>query len=177
VPDIFISHASEDKESIARPLAEALKNRGCNVWFDETTLRLGDSLRREIDRGLAACHFGVVILSPAFFSKEWPQRELDGLVGREVTERSKRVLPVWHNVSAEDVARYSPTLADRLGISTERGLDAVVRAVLDATASDNSSPARDRPLPLASPKRVNLAIRIALPLLVVLTVVAAAIWF
>jgi hypothetical protein len=43
--DVFVSHASEDKEGFVRPLAEALKDRGLRVWFDEFTLRVGDSLR------------------------------------------------------------------------------------------------------------------------------------
>jgi hypothetical protein len=47
--------------------------------FDEFTLSVGDRLRRSIDRGLANCRYGIVILSPMFFGKEWPQRELDGL--------------------------------------------------------------------------------------------------
>jgi hypothetical protein len=51
--DVFISHASEDKEGIVRPLANALKNEGLRVWYDEFELKIGDSLRRKIDRGLA----------------------------------------------------------------------------------------------------------------------------
>jgi hypothetical protein len=67
--DIFLSHASEDKTPIARPLYMALRKAGVNVWFDEAELTLGDSLRRKIDDGLAHCRFGVVILSPNFFAR------------------------------------------------------------------------------------------------------------
>ena len=74
--DVFISHASDDKVDIARPLAECLQRKGLRVWFDDFELTLGDSLRRCIDRGLTISSFGVVILSPAFFSKEWPKKEL-----------------------------------------------------------------------------------------------------
>ncbi len=62
--DLFLSHASEDKDVIARPLYEALIAEGISVWFDEAVLELGDSLRRKIDEGLAKCRYGVVILSP-----------------------------------------------------------------------------------------------------------------
>lgn len=85
VPDFFISHASEDKEAVARPLADELKARGFRVWLDEFELRLGDSLRAKIDEGLRVSRFGVVILSPAFFSKRWPQQELNGLAAREMS--------------------------------------------------------------------------------------------
>jgi hypothetical protein len=76
--DVFICHASEDKADVARPLAEALRNEGINVWLDEFQMRVGDSLRRKIDEGLRNSAYGVVILSPSFFLKQWPQWELDG---------------------------------------------------------------------------------------------------
>ena len=115
--DAFISHASEDKEEFVRPLAEALTDLGSRVWYDEFALRVGDSLRRSIDRGLSDSRFGIVVLSPSFFEKNWPQYELDGLVAKELEGR-KVVLPLWHRVSKDDVLRYSPTLADRVAIST-----------------------------------------------------------
>ena len=127
--DVFISHAWEDKESFARPLAKALEAKGLRVWFDEFTLRVGDKLRRSIDHGLANSRYGVVILSPYFFGKEWPQKELDGLVQRESTGE-KVVLPVWHNISDEQIKGYSPTLADRIAVSSERGLEHVVSELL-----------------------------------------------
>lgn len=116
--DVFICHASEDKDLVVRPLAEELRQRGLRVWYDEFELRIGDSLRRKIDLGLAQCRFGIVVLSPAFFEKEWPQRELDGLVSRETAQGSQMILPIWHNVSREDVLTYSPPLADKLARST-----------------------------------------------------------
>jgi len=128
--DVFISHASEDKESFAHPLAVALRERGLRVWYDIFTLRLGDSLRASIDRGLAQSTFGVVVLSHHFFAKDWPQRELNGLVAIEVGGR-KAILPVWHGVTRDDVARYSPTLADKKAVSTSEGLDRIVEEIID----------------------------------------------
>src|ERR1700679_1154193 len=96
--DVFICHASDDKTEVGRPLAEALIASGCKVWYDEITLKIGDSLRRKIDEGLARSRYGIVVLSPAFFSKEWPKYELDGLVAREMSDAMKVILPVWHNV-------------------------------------------------------------------------------
>ncbi len=98
-----------------RPLVLELERHGAHVWFDEYTLRVGDSLRRSIDRGVAECRYGVVVLSPAFFSKNWPQYELDGLVTREMDGR-KVILPIWYGVSKREVARYSPTLADKVAL-------------------------------------------------------------
>jgi len=116
--DAFISHASEDKDEVARPLAEALRELGYSIWYDEFALKVGDSLRQEIDQGLAQSRFGVVVLSPSFFAKKWPQNELDGLVAKEITVGGKVILPIWHKVSKDEVMRYSPTLAGKFGLST-----------------------------------------------------------
>lgn len=116
--DVFIAHASEDKDELARPLAAMLRQRGLIVWYDEFTLSVGDSLRRSIDKGLSSSRFGVVILSPNFFQKEWPQAELDGLAAKERSLGTKVVLPIWHRVSKDDVLSRSPTLADRVALNT-----------------------------------------------------------
>lgn len=133
--DIFISHASEDKEAIAKPIALALTRCGLRVWFDEQQLRIGDSLRRKIDEGLAESQFGVVILSQKFFAKEWAQKELDALISREEDD-NKVILPIWHGISRTEVASYSPLLAAKLAIQTSTGIDKVVEAILRAIFHD-----------------------------------------
>lgn len=105
--DVFICHASEDKEPFVRELAEALRAEGLKVWYDDFTLTIGDSLRRSIDRGLASSNYGLVVLSPHFFAKDWTQRELDGLTALEIAGR-KVILPVWHNIDVDEVRRRSP---------------------------------------------------------------------
>lgn len=115
--DVFISHASEDKEAIAEPLAVELRTRGLKVWLDKTELRIGDSLRRKIDYGLAHSTFGVVILSKSFFAKGWPQYELDGIVGMSVNG-DQRMLPIWHEISRDEIARQSPSLVDKIARNT-----------------------------------------------------------
>ncbi|WP_027142540.1 DUF1883 domain-containing protein [Mesorhizobium sp. WSM3626] len=115
--DVFISHASEDKEEIVRELATAIRSRGLKVWYDEFELRIGDSLRRKIDHGLANSRVGLVILSEAFFKKGWTNYELDGIVSRSVNGE-QQLLPIWHKVSKADVMRFSPSLVDKVARST-----------------------------------------------------------
>lgn len=115
--DLFISHATEDKDGIVRDLVAALEQRGVEVWYDETQLRIGDSLRQRIDAGLARSRFGLVVVSHAFFAKNWPQYELDGLVSLEMAGR-QRILPVWHEITKDEVLDYSPSLADKVALST-----------------------------------------------------------
>ena len=118
--DVFISHASEDKAAIARPLAESLAVLGVRVWLDAFELRPGDSLRDGIDRGLQHSHLGVVVLSPAFFKKRWTRMELGAM-----TAVGKRILPIWHNVSSDNVSAASPLLADIVALSSSIGISEV----------------------------------------------------
>lgn len=129
--DAFICHASEDKEVVVEPLVAALTTRGLRIWYDRTALTIGDSLRRKIDEGLAKSRFGIVILSHAFFRKEWPQRELDGLAQKE-TPGQKVILPVWHGVTHADVAQYSLPLADRIAGTIERGIESLADELFQA---------------------------------------------
>jgi predicted ATPase len=128
--DVFISHASEDKEAVARPLAEALKADKWEVWLDEDMLQIGDRLSTTIGAGLAGCRYGVVVLSPSFFRKAWPKRELETLIARETADGHDLLLPVWHGVTANDIEAFSELLADRKGIPTSGGLDPVIAAIL-----------------------------------------------
>jgi hypothetical protein len=92
-------------------------------------LKLGDSLRQSIEKGLARSRYGVVILSRHFFEKHWPAQELNGLATREVNER-KVILPIWHGVVFDDVRQFSPMLADRFAVSTDKGLAHVLEQIL-----------------------------------------------
>jgi len=121
---LFISHASEDKVSFVEPLVDELKNRGFEVWYDKYELTVGDSLLKKIGQGLNESDFGVVVLSPDFFKKKWPQTELDGLFALETTER-KVILPVWKDVTEEEVKRFSPPLAGKLGSLASKGVGEV----------------------------------------------------
>jgi len=143
--EVFISHASEDKDAVARPLANHLSALGVKVWLDESELFLGDSLRTKIDAGLAKSRFGAVILSPSFFAKNWTKAELDGLIARE-SDGLKVVLPVWHNVNRDEVQSHSPMLAGRLAASTDNGLANVAKAILAAIEGQGPRDRRSRPI-------------------------------
>ena len=128
--DIFISHASEDKDEFVRPLAENLKARGLLVWYDEFTLRLGDSLAGSIGKGLTNSSFGLVVLSPNFFAKKWPQRELAALIAREDIA-DKVIIPIWHKVAKRDIISHEPLLADKVAANSAEGIEAVAQRILE----------------------------------------------
>ncbi len=124
VHDAFICHAHADKVAVARPLAKALTSLGFDVWYDEWSLEVGDSLRAQIDEGLRTSRYGIVIISPSLFERDWPQKELDGLAARE-SSGVKVILPVWHEIDLEGVAARSPLLAGRMAARTSKGISAV----------------------------------------------------
>ena len=131
--DVFISHAFEDK-IFARNLSDGLVSNGLRVWFDEFELKIGDSLRRKIDFGLSNSRFGIVVLSPNFFAKNWTQKELGALVAREM-DGTDIILPIWHNISIDEIRKRSPILADKFGISSEVRMDEMIIQILDKVRS------------------------------------------
>lgn len=136
--DVFISHASEDKDELVRPLANALISKGLDVWFDEMTLRIGDSLRQKIDKGLANSRVGLVILSPSFIKKGWTNYELDGIVTRSVSNEQV-LLPIWHNITKQQVVDYSPSLADKVARSTvTHTIDEIAQEISELLRSTQS---------------------------------------
>ena len=133
--DVFISHASEDKDKVVRPLAHALSDGGLKVWYDEFELRIGDSLRRKIDTGLSRSRFGVVVLSRSFFSKGWTNYELDGLVTRSVTGE-QILLPIWHDITKQELMEFSPSLADKVARSTAtHTIEEIAREIIDVISN------------------------------------------
>ena len=115
--DVFISHASEDKEEVVRPLAIALQAKGVRVWYDEFEMKIGDSLRRKIDQGLANSRFGIVVISRSFIKKGWTNYELDGIMTKAISGQQV-LLPIWHDITKQEVIDYSPSLADKVARST-----------------------------------------------------------
>ena len=80
-------------------------------------MKIGDSLRRKIDAGLARSNFGIVVISRDFIKKEWTNYELDGLITRAVSGE-QQLLPIWHNITKQEVVDYSPSLADKVARNT-----------------------------------------------------------
>ena len=127
-PLAFISHDSRDKDEVVRELAQELSRLMCPVWYDEYSLRVGASLRQSIEAGLKETKNCIVVLSPNFLSNEgWGKAEFDSVFTREIVEKKNVMLPVWHNVTVEQVYEYSPRLADKVGLNTNIGIKELAR--------------------------------------------------
>ena len=155
---MFICHATEDKEDVAAPLADGLIGRGISVWYDDYEMEVGDSLTERIDDGIARCRFGLVILSRSFFAKAWPQSELRGLEMRMI-DGEVELLPIWHEISRDEVQAFSARLADKVALPTSKhGIEEIAEKIAGKVApvvADNLTPSapgvRAAPLPLARP--------------------------
>jgi hypothetical protein len=117
--DVFISHAWEDKESFADEFVDELRNHGVRVWYDTSQIKWGDSMRQKIDEGLRKSKFGIAILSPNYIAegKYWTKAEFDGLFQME-SINGKTLLPIWHNLTKQQVMEFSPIVANKKAMTT-----------------------------------------------------------
>ena len=117
--DFFISHAHEDKETFVDEFVNELKKLGIKVWYDSDEIMLGSSTRQKIDEGLKHSKYGIVVLSPDYIKegKYWTHKELNGLFAKESIYEDV-IIPIWHNLSKQEVINYSPLIADKTAALT-----------------------------------------------------------
>jgi TIR domain len=127
----FVCHVTADKKAVVTPLGKELQKFGVNVWLDEFILKVGDSLRQKIDEGLSKSRYGVVVFSPSFFQKKWPQAELDGLFAREMGGKRKVILPIRHQISIEELIEKVPLLAGKCVLDSSKGVSAIARKLVE----------------------------------------------
>jgi len=122
--DVFLCHAWDDRQGVAKDLHDLLEARGVSVWFSEKDVGLGTSLLREIDKGLAKSRVGIVLVTPALLNRlraeSIADKELSVLLARDL------LVPIVHNTTYEALRDVSPMLASRTGLSTAENSMAVV---------------------------------------------------
>ena len=153
--DLFISHASEDKDDFVRPLVHALVEEGLQVWFDEFELHIGDSLRQKIDEGLRRSRYGLVVFSPTFFEKHWTQYEMDGLIAKQMAGE-RVILPVWHRLTRDEIAQQGPSLTDIISLNSSTDSAEVIASKVAAVVK-RSTPAHPARQPATQSSDVDRA--------------------
>jgi len=136
--DVFISYASEDRDIVAGPLANALREKGLRVWFDQFEIKVGDSLFASISEGIRLSKFGIVILSPNFFAKQWTKRELSAFFNLSTSQGKNSILPIWYKMSVAEINKFSPLLSDIVALRWEDSLEVVTSQILSVTAPERS---------------------------------------
>jgi hypothetical protein len=126
--DVFLCHAWDDRQGVAKNLHDLLEARGVSVWFSEKDVALGTPLLREIDKGLAKSRVGIVLVTPALLQRLPAEgiadKELSALLARE------QLVPIVHNTTYEALRNVSPLLGSRSGLSTAEDSMANVAAKL-----------------------------------------------
>jgi hypothetical protein len=121
-PLAFISHDSRDKKRIARPLALELRKKGCPVWYDEFSLKVGDNLRESIERGVKESKNCILILTPRFLANTgWTKVEFESVFAKQIIEKSNVLLPVWDRVTEQQIYQYCPSLLNTVGVRWSLG--------------------------------------------------------
>lgn len=111
--DTFLSYAHIDGGEVASALREALEELGVAVWFDEVAIVPGRSQSLQMDAGLQKARSGLALLTPAYLTgRFWTERELGALLSKNI------LIPVLHNVTFDDVKKYSGILPDLAGFTT-----------------------------------------------------------
>ena len=116
--DVFISHASEDKQDFVEPLTDALKAAGINIWYDSDQIGWGNSIRQSIDKGLINSRFCIVVLSPDFIQKYWTNYELNGIFQKASDSNENILLPIWHRVTMGEIKKYNLSITDTMAMNT-----------------------------------------------------------
>ncbi|EGO7728040.1 toll/interleukin-1 receptor domain-containing protein [Enterococcus faecalis] len=115
--DLFISYASDDSEYVDK-LTQAFTNEGFSIWRDKSDITWGQSIRQSIDVGLSNSKFGLVVLSSKYIEKFWTNYELDGILNKESATGRQMILPLWHNITKDEIDKKSPSLSNRLALDT-----------------------------------------------------------
>lgn len=133
--DLFISYATED-EAYATELCNDLRFFGFRVWFAPLSLKIGDKLLDSINAGLIASEFGLLLLSPAYISKQWTSYELD-VLHRQHVEQRKKLFPVWHGVDKSQIDKWNPGLSGIIALKSGDANGSVAKKIADIIYQDS----------------------------------------
>ena len=117
--DVFISHASKDKNEFVDELNRTIKKLGINVFYDTDVLSWGDNWKKGIINGTADSEFAIIVISKNFFGREWTEKELNEFLNQQNESEQKIVLPLLHGISRQELLEHYPVLEDIQYINTE----------------------------------------------------------
>jgi len=130
--NVFICHASEDKIDIIHPLIEAFNNQKISYWFDEAEIKWGDSLTSKVSEGLRISRYVIVVLSPNFISKPWPEKEFNAALNMEISSGEVKVLPllVGSEKEKKEILERYPLINDKKYLSWGSSINNIVSELL-----------------------------------------------
>lgn len=128
--DVFLSHSNLDKEEYVTELSDKLEEKGLSVFEDVKVFKIGQSQTDMMNFGILNSRFVVVFLSENFIESGWSEYEFKSFLNREINEKKIIILPIWHNVTVEEVKNYNPYLVDKYALNTSKqSLDQIVNSI------------------------------------------------
>ena len=118
--DVFISHANKDKEDLIEELYQSLNALGVKIFYDKESLEWGDNWKDRILKGTKKAEFAIIVISENFFDREWTERELAEFLNRQNRNGQKLILPILHNITAEQLKEKYPLVADIQAIDSSK---------------------------------------------------------
>lgn len=110
--DVFISHANVDKIEYVEQLKQSLDKLKINIFYDKDTLEWGDKWKDKILEGVNQAEFAIIVISENFFGREWTEKELNEFLNRQNKNGQKTILPIIHNISAEQLKVKYPDISE-----------------------------------------------------------------
>ena len=128
--DVFLSHSSLDKDLFVSELSEKLSNKGLKVFEDVKVFKIGQSQTDMMNMGILNSRFVVIFLSKNFIESGWSQYEFKSFLNREINEERVIILPIWNEVTVEEVRQYNPYIVDKYAFNTSKQtLDEMVNQI------------------------------------------------
>ncbi|MEW5719798.1 MAG: SUMF1/EgtB/PvdO family nonheme iron enzyme [Chloroflexota bacterium] len=150
-PKFFITHSWKTKDAeFAHKLCNDLNAMGLAGFFDAYSIKPGDRIPEEIERGLQACDIYVPILSYAALESEWCAEEINAAItlGKLPGRKGRpRIIPILIE-NCQD--KMSVFLLNRLYINFTDRYEAALHELL--TKGFGLPPPRAAPKPEGSPR-------------------------
>lgn len=104
--DVFVSHASADKENYVQKLQESFKKLGIKIFYDADTIEWGDDWEQKIKNGLEKCRYGVIVVTKNFYNRIWTEKELKSFLIRQNNNGENVILPILYNTSIDELKKH-----------------------------------------------------------------------
>ena len=127
--DAFLSFAVEHKIQVANELHHKLEEKGLKVWYSGRELIIGSSIQDKVREGLDKSQFGILLITSNYFKATWALKEMGVLWGKERSDK-KVIIPVFHDITPEEVGKFDPALSERWGVRTDKGLDLAAEQIV-----------------------------------------------
>lgn len=104
--DVFVSHASADKENYVQELQKSFKKLGIKIFYDADTIEWGDDWEQKIKNGLEKCRYGVIVVTKNFYNRIWTEKELKSFLIRQNNNGENVILPILYDTSIDELKKH-----------------------------------------------------------------------